>query len=140
MDSVKKQPDSRTATAVLRKLTRGLLYMSESDEPFEIVRLEKPAGAFGAAEACLVTNRSPGCRVQEQSLEDFFSNLAQDRDWHGPPEKEDVRRYRELWHYFRDCLNESTVFQLGEIQVDIIIVGRAADGRWVGVKTRAIET
>jgi len=140
MDSVKKQPDSRTATAVLRKLTRGLLYMSESDEPFEVVHLEATTGTYGAAEACLVTNRPPGCRVQKQSLEEFFGDLAQEHDWHGPSEKEDVRRYRELWHYFRDCLNELTVFQLGEIQVDVVIVGRAADGRWVGVRTRAIET
>jgi len=137
---VKEHPDSRTATAALRKATRGLLYMSESDEPFEIVHLEEPVRAFGAAEACLVAKRPAGCRVQEQRLEEFFGELAQEHDWHGPSEKEDVRRYLDLWHYFKDYLAEATVFRVGELHVDIVIVGKAADKRWVGVKTRAIET
>lgn len=140
MDSVKKHADSRAAASALRKLTRGLLYMSESDETFEVVHLDKPSDAFGAAEACLVTNRPAGCRVQEQNPEEFFGELAQDRDWHGESEIKDVRRYLDLWHYFTDYLDEATVFRFGEIEVNIVIVGQAADGRRVGVKTRAIET
>jgi hypothetical protein len=114
--------------------------MSESDEPFEVVQLEKPAGAFRATEAFLVANRPSNSRVQEQRLDDLFGELAQDHDWHGKAETEDVRRYRDLWQFFRDRLADATVFRLGEVQVDIIIIGRAADGRWVGVKTRAVET
>ena len=137
---MKKHSDSRPAAAALKKATHGLLYMSESDEPFEVVQLEKPAGAFGATEACLVVNRPSDSRVQEQRLDDFFGELTQDHDWHGKAETEDVRRYRDLWQLFRDRLADATVFRLGEVQVDIIIVGRAADGRWVGVKTRSVET
>lgn len=137
---MQKHPDSQTAMAALRKATHGLLYMSETDEPFEVVHLEKPTGAFGAPDACLLAKRQAGCLVQTQSLDEFFGELAQERDWHGKAEKEDARRYRELWTLFRDCLAEATVFRLGELQVDIIIVGKAADERWVGVKTHAVET
>ena len=137
---MQKHPDSQTAMAALWKATDGLLYMSETDEPFEVVHLEKPTDAFGAPDAGLLAERQAGCPVQKQSLDEFFGELAQDRDWHGKAEKEDVRRYRELWSFFRDCLAEATVFRVGELRVDIIIAGKAADGCWVGVKTRAIET
>jgi len=113
--------------------------MSESDEPFEVVQLEKPAGAFGATEACLVVNRPSDSRVQEQRLDDFFGELTHDHDWHGKPNRRRPPLPRPL-AVIPDRLADATVFRLGDVQVDIIIVGRASDGRWVGVKTRAVET
>lgn len=137
---MKEHPDSRTAVAALRKATHGLLYMSESDEPFDVIHLDKPKDTFGAADARMVAGRPADCLVQEERLDEFFNELAQNHDWHGPSETEDVRRYRELWLFFRNRLADATVFRLGEVQVDIIIIGRAADGQWVGVETRAVET
>ena len=132
--------DSPAAIAALQSATRDLLYLSESDEPFEIVHPGELAQPFGAGDACRVAKRTTDCRVQEQRLEEFFGELAQERAWHGASEKETVRRYRALWHSFLDHLADPKVFRVGEIQVDIIIVGKTADGHWIGVKTRAIET
>jgi hypothetical protein len=140
MDPVKKHADSRAAASALRQATRGLLYMSESDEPFKVVQVGELAGAFGAADACLVARRPADSLVRQQGIEEFFGELVQERDWYGPSEIKDARRYQALWHYFRDSLAGATVFRVGELQVDIIIAGRASDGHWVGVKTRAIET
>jgi hypothetical protein len=88
----------------------------------------------------MVAGRPTDSHVQNQRLDEFFGELAQDHDWHGPSETEGVRHYRELWQFFRDRLDAAAVFRIGEVQVDILIVGKAADQRWVGVKTRAIET
>jgi len=87
-----------------------------------------------------VVDRPPDSRVQEQRLDEFFGPLTEEHEWHGASERTDVRRYRELWQFFQDGLDAPTVFRVGEVQVDIVIVGKAADQRWVGVKTRAIET
>lgn len=114
--------------------------MSESDEPFEIVHLEKLPQPFGKTDAFRVAKRTTDCDIQEQSLEKFFGELAKECDWHGGSEKQDVRRYSQLWRLFAESLVEAKVFRVGQTQVDIIIVGKAADGHWVGVKTRAIET
>jgi hypothetical protein len=126
--------------ATLRKLTRGLLYMSESDAPFSIIRLEKHAGGFGMAEARLLAKRPADCPIQVQGLKEFFCELVQEQAWHGEEEKAVVGRYKELLEFFRGQVAEATVFRVGELQVDIIIIGKAADEGWVGVKTRAIET
>lgn len=132
--------DSPVAISALRSATHGLLHTSESDEPFEIVHLEKSPQTFGRTDALRVAKRTTDCRVQEQVLEEFFGELAKECDWHGDSEKQDVRRYRQLWRLFGESLGEARVFRVGQIQVDIIIVGKTADGHWVGVKTRAIET
>ena len=37
-------------------------------------------------------------------------------------------------------LNGVTVFKVGEVEVDVYVVGRTADGRYAGVKTKVVET
>jgi hypothetical protein len=137
---VKELLDSLAARAVLERATRDLLYMSESDEPIEVIHPGNPGRPFGATDAFLAAGRPPGGRVRELRIEDFFGELTKECKWHGDSERETVNRYRQLRELFTGGLGEAKVFRLGEIEVDLIVIGRAADDHWIGIKTRAIET
>jgi len=84
---MKKLLGSKAAREALAKATHGLMYMSESDEPFEIARPQTISGAFGDDDARSLAQRPADCPVQEASLDQFFGELAKDEDWHGKAER-----------------------------------------------------
>lgn len=124
----------------LREATQGLLYMSESDEPFAVVHWKGDGKSLDSKKLLALSGHKPGAPVQAVLLDDFFKDLTTERDWYGKEEKEDVQRYRHLLTVIKANLPEAKVFRIGKINVDLYIVGQTRDGDWVGVKTAAVET
>jgi hypothetical protein len=125
--------------AELREATRGLLFMSESDYPFEVVRWEgieemSPeylrAAAAGDATA----------RVEERTITDFFRVAAGEQEWKGEAELALAKRYQSLIRLLEENLKEVKVYRVGEINIGIYVLGRSEEGNWLGVSTRAVET
>lgn len=130
--------------ASLREAVKGLLYMSESDEPFEVVSWPG-GGSLGittmdAKTILKLTGNKPRTPVETVTLEDFFRELVKEEEWHGEEERADAKKYRRLLEILKSELAEPRVWRLGEVEVEIVILGRTHDGWWVGVKTRAVET
>jgi hypothetical protein len=124
----------------LAAAVKDLLYMSESDEPFEVVQWQGGREHFDAAQVLKCTGREASTPIQVLGLEDFFKGLTREQPWHGEAEKADAARYRNLLATLQQHLAETKVFRIGRIQVDIIIIGRTTTGKWAGLKTKAIET
>lgn len=128
---------------MLGEAVEGLLYMSESDEPFEVVSW--PGGgamdfAMDEKKILKLTGQKPGTPVEAVRVEVFFRELIKEQDWHGPEEKAEVKKYRGLLDVIKRHLTEPKVFRIGEVEVEIVIVGRTREGAWAGVKTKAVET
>ena len=70
----------------------------------------------------------------------FFADLIQDQDWHGEAERLVVQKYRNLLAVLKQSLSGLTVFRIGEVQIDIYVVGRTPTGEWAGIHTTAVET
>ena len=132
--------DSATALALLQRATAGLLYMTESDEPFVPVMGPGDRQTIGPEDARALIGRAPGEGIAELSTADFFAEPAKRQDWHGPTEKLVVECYRALQSIFEDQLADAKVFRLGEVRIDVLIMGKTADGHWVGLRTLAVET
>jgi len=131
----------KNTLAVLQNAVEGLLYMSESDEPFQVVHLRGDSpGGLKTAQVLALCGRKRGAPVKSVAPAEFFKDLVQEQDWHGKEEKATVRRYRDLLRILREQLSEPKVFRVGQIQVDILIIGKTKDGQWAGIKTRAVET
>lgn len=120
----------------LQEATKDLLYMSESDEPFEVVQWEN-VPHFGTQTLLEGRKNAP---TQVLSLEEFFKDLTKEEKWHGPEEKAEVQRYRKLKETINKHLSDTQVFRIGKTKVDIFIVGKTQEGHRVGIKTKAIET
>jgi hypothetical protein len=112
----------------LKKATQGLLYPSESDEPFEPF-LWKPTTNDPAKE--VAAHSKPGAKIREQSVNDFFAALAT---------AEDAERYAALRRELESKLKDLRVFRVGEIEVAVYLIGKAPTGDWAGVSTTSVET
>ena len=123
----------------LEQATAGLLFMSEADYPFEIVNwggideivFDYLRGQAGAA---------PDAPVQVVSPEKFFGMAMSEPKWKPEQELAIARRYQALLRLLKENLNDLKVYKVGQINITVYIVGRAATGNWVGLSTRVVET
>ena len=123
----------------LQEATKGLLYMSESDYPFEVIKwsgseqlspeyLRRRAGADSSA------------KVEESNLAEFFRVPAGEQEWKGEEQLTEARKYQSLQTLLEDHLKDIKVYRVGEINISVYVVGRSTEGNWLGVATRVVET
>jgi hypothetical protein len=126
--------------AELEEAAAGLLYMSESDYPFEIVRWEALAEVT-PEHLRSATGSAPEATVATRSIEDFFRNAAGEPDWKSAADLATARRFQTLMRSLRENLTDLQVYRVGEVNIPVLIVGRnPATGNWLGLSTRVVET
>jgi len=123
----------------LREATRGLLFMSESDYPLEVVRWEsvaEPAPDFLRG----LTGHADSEPVETQSAEEFFRAAASEAEWKGEEELAAARKFQTLLRLLEENLSGVRAFRVGTINMPVYVVGRSPSGAWLGVSTRVVET
>ena len=119
--------------AALKNASKGLLYPSETDAPFEPFSWGKADGDLTPEKVARLAGASAGATVEEQSLADFFKDLTADGAEH-------AEAFRKLQQAIGERLSGARVFRVGRVNIDVYIVGRTADGEWAGLKTQSVET
>ena len=122
----------------LREATRGLLFMSESDYPFEVF-------AWGGAEPTREFLRGLACadssaQVETRGAREFFRAATSEPDWKGEDELTVARRFQALLRLLETSLADLKVYRVGEIDIAVYVAGRAPSGNFIGVSTRVVET
>ena len=107
----------------LKRATAGLLFMSESDYPFELIQWEGPTDLTPEF-LCGVSGEPAGCAVQVMEVQDFLT----------------AERYRRLVDAITDHLVEPKAYKVGRVNMPVYVVGRSAGGKWLGVSTRVVQT
>lgn len=126
---------------LLQAATTDLLWLSEMDAPFEVVHWQTPATTdLTTAQLLRLTNQPATAPVKVLAVDDFFAGATAEQDWFGEEEKAIAARYRELVALLKHHLSNLTVYQVGEVSLDLYIVGRAPEGRLMGLATQASET
>jgi hypothetical protein len=124
--------------AELKETSAGLLFMSESEYPFEVVRVD------GAEELTRAMLRMSGVAedtpVVTESLEEFFRVAASEEDWRSPAERAEAKRYQALIALLRENLKQVMAYRVGSINIQVFLLGRSASGDWLGLSTRVVET
>ncbi|MFZ1700086.1 MAG: nuclease A inhibitor family protein [Pyrinomonadaceae bacterium] len=122
----------------IEKATEGLIYVSETDA--HVV-------AFAAAETTATPETilqhlgiDGDASVEEMSFEAFFDRLSTIKEWHGEREKAKAKKFLALKKLLEKDLRDLTVYRVGRVQIDIYVVGIDAEGRVIGVTTKAVET
>ncbi|WP_181357328.1 nuclease A inhibitor family protein [Stenomitos frigidus] len=134
-------PQSADLLTQLQAATAGLLWLSEMDAPFQVKHWSYPADTPLTTEALLqLTKQPPNALVKALAVDDFFAGATEDQDWFGEEEKAIAARYRELVALLKQHLSDLTVYQVGEVTLDIYVVGRTPEGELVGLATQASET
>ena len=125
---------STLADAVL-----NMTYMSESDYPLTVVSYEGQ-GAPTAAKLRQLTGTPSTALVEERSFDDLMDRLGEVYDPADPYAVEYAARWNALRAVLEENLTDLTVIRIGEISIDVYIVGKSACGDLVGIKTTSIET
>lgn len=121
----------------LREATKGLLFMSESDYPFEIVSWdEEITPEFLRQQA----GAEPEAPVEEQSVADFFSVAAGEQEWKAESAIATAKQYQALIKLINDNLADVRVYRVGRINLAVYVAGRSTSGKTIGVSTRIVET
>jgi hypothetical protein len=117
----------------------GLVHISEIDAPYEPFILSPDA--LGRSQM-IEDYMDPGKTKMLVRLDaaHYFEKLTRRREWHTAAHEEQIKKITELYDLLNLRLTDLTVYRVGEIQIDIYIVGRDPKGCLVGVRTRAVET
>jgi hypothetical protein len=107
----------------LKRATAGLLFMSESDYPFEVIHWEGLTDLTHDF-LCRLSGESEGCQVEEMEVENFL--LAE--------------QYRNIVQLLLQNLADSKAYKVGRINMPVYVVGRSKRGNWLGVSTRVVQT
>ncbi|HZH31768.1 MAG TPA: nuclease A inhibitor family protein [Pyrinomonadaceae bacterium] len=123
----------------LRELTRGLLFMSESDYPFEIVRWEG-VEELTPEHLRRIVGVDPASPLEERTIADFFRVAAGEQEWKGGAELASARKYQSLMRLLEDNLRDVRAYRVGAVNIGVYVVGKSVEGNWLGVSTRVVET
>jgi hypothetical protein len=128
------------ACTALTKASKGLLYPSETDAPFEVFVWHDATGPLTTAKLLALAKQAPASPVAVTTIDDFFAPLVAEADWHGREEKAIVQKFKQLRQAVEAQLADAKVFRIGAIEITIYLVGKTRDGDWAGLKTMAVET
>ncbi len=122
----------------LKQATTDLLWSSESDYPFEIVSWE--LGVDLTPSELFSNIYDTDLAIESIPLIDLFEPVLTSEDWYEQAELDLVDRYTNLLDSINNNLAEVQVFRVGEVEIDIYIIGKTPTGDIVGLKTLSVET
>ena len=133
-------PDTDRILSHLAELSSGLLFMSESDYPLDVVSWPDARSHLSPERVLRITGHPRDTAVEETTLDDFFRPAVAERDGQTDDERATVQRFRALLEGIRSDLSDVHVYRVGTIAIDVYIIGHAPDGTLVGLHTKVIET
>lgn len=123
----------------LRQASEGLLWLSESDYPFEVVYWQEEKLII-EEKILQNSNNNLDKTIETKTLESFFKFATKEQDWHDRAEKEEVDRYQNLVKIIQEKLTDIKVYRVGKVEVDVYILGTTESGAICGLSTKVIET
>ena len=114
----------------LKDAAKGLLFPSESDAPIEAFVWPGAAGPPDEAAVRANAKVAKGTPVEQVTLADLARTIPE----------ESRGDFLPLFGVLAHHLSGTTVFKVGEVTIDVYVVGRTADGQYAGVKTEVVET
>ena len=124
---MKKHP----TVAALETASKGLLFPSESEAPFQAFLWQDGGAKFSPSRLRELTDASEGAAVEELTLDELFQTVP----------SEDQPKFQKLADALKQQLSSIKVYKVGdEAEREVYIVGKTADGAFAGIKTTVVET
>lgn len=125
--------------AQLQQLTKGLVFMSESEAPLEPVSYPAPTGELTDAAVLKLLKEPTKAKVETQELTLFLRNHTADQGVLGDPTQ--ANRFKALQMFMKQDLQDTKVYRIGTgPQVQVYALGKTEDGKLAGFKTVLTET
>lgn len=123
----------------LAAAAQGLLVASESDEPLEPFRWPGP-GPLTADALRAHLGLPAATPVERGDPARFFRGQAEPPEDGDAAELASAARFAALGRLFARLLADRTLYRVGEVEVQIFLIGVDADGATVGLRSLLVET
>ncbi len=130
----------------LKSASDGLLFMSESDYPFEVFLWESSNQTSLTRENITtqkvleLTGHPQDTPVEVVTVNDFFRVATTEQDWYGEEELATLKKYQNLVETLNKNLSNLKVYRIGEIEIDVYIIGQTSTGDYAVLSTKVVET
>ena len=131
--------DDKKLLAELSQACDALMWLSESDYPWQVVSWRNE-DKIDCQTLLQHYEYHPETKVSTKTLDSFFQNATTEQEWHDETEKAEVKRYQNLYSWLKNNLRDIQVFLVGEIEIDVYLLGRANQDKVVGLSTKMIQT
>lgn len=126
---------------ILKQASDGLLFMSESEYPFEVFLWDAPEQKDITPEFILQKIGLPlDTPVGVVELDSFFEVAIAEQDWHSSEDKMTVKKYQNIVKVLKENLYDIKVMRFGTINIDVYIIGKTPDSHLAGLSTKVVET
>ncbi|BAZ41933.1 sugar-non-specific nuclease inhibitor NuiA homolog [Calothrix sp. NIES-4101] len=140
--SESKSDSNQILLEKLKQACDRLLFISESEYPWEVFLWEF-AGDKPEINSDLIfkkTGKSANNKIEFIDIDSLFAIATLEQSWHGAAEKSTVNRYQNLVTLLKENLKDIKVARIGEIEIDIYILGKTSSNDVAGLFTKVIET
>lgn len=114
----------------LKDAAKGLLFPSETDAPIEVFAWPGVAGSPDETTLRANAKVGKGAPIERVTLADLAKTLPE----------ESRSEFFPLFAILTRQLSDTVVFKVGEITIDVYVIGRTTDGQFAGIKTKIVET
>lgn len=124
-------------TSQVQALLNGLWFPSETEAPWTLPTWSLKA--IDVSDIRLVLRRDAHAAVTSISLEDLMRQIERRFRGYGEEGKNLIERHRSLITLLQENCDRVQVFRVGEVTVDILVVGEVASDQII-LQTQSIET
>lgn len=122
----------------LQELSQGLYFLSESDYPLEVVRLDKDE--LSEEDVRRVAGQPQDAELETVELAYFLRNMTKVTPEMDDAARQVAERFSVLQTYIEEHLTGTKVYRVGRREVVALVLGRLPEGGYGGIKTTVVET
>ncbi len=122
----------------LSQAAEGLLWLSESDYPFETVCIENVDNI--KSKLLELTKCNSETTIEVKELDEFFDRVTEEKDWYNSEEMAECKRYQALVNLLETHLSDIKVYRIGSCEIKVYILGKTESGAIAGLSTISVET
>ncbi|MEM6837206.1 MAG: nuclease A inhibitor family protein [Cyanobacteria bacterium P01_C01_bin.120] len=121
----------------LKQRVQGLWLPSETEAPWTVPSWTLQTD--NTADLLQVLRRDPETSVTETSLDELMAQIQRQCRGYGAEGNGIAQRHQALFEFLQQIGDRWRVFRVGEVTVDIVVVGETAAG-YVALQTQSVET
>jgi hypothetical protein len=126
--------------SLLEPITGALKWPSESWEKIETVSFGRARTMPGTANMLERLGESASTKIELHDFDEVFSELTRPEDAGDAVAGARQRAFVELRDVLKRELTDLRVYRVGQIDMDVFVLGRTKDGELAGLMTSVVET
>lgn len=119
----------------------GLLYRSESDYPLEFVYWAKPPEVI--LDCSFVREHlalDADLKTEEGDAQSLLESCCKIESWFEEEDRKQALGFQKLRDLLNQRFSKLRLFRIGEVEINLVLVGEDSAGHVAGFKTISVET